>query len=56
MSDRLETFDQSDIVRLSDEDAAVALLEHAVTGLWEVVNELMGSKVKETITEEHWLH
>jgi uncharacterized protein (TIGR00730 family) len=33
-------FGQSDIVRLSDEDAAVALLEKAVTGLWEVVNEL----------------
>jgi hypothetical protein len=31
---------QSDIVRLSDEDAAVALLERAITGLWEVVNEL----------------
>jgi uncharacterized protein (TIGR00730 family) len=33
-------FGQSDIVRLSDEDATVALLERAVTGLWEVVNEL----------------
>lgn len=33
-------FGQSDIVRLSDEDAAVALLERAVTGLWEVVNDL----------------
>jgi predicted Rossmann-fold nucleotide-binding protein len=33
-------FGQSDIVRLSDEEAAVALLERAVTGLWEVVNEL----------------
>jgi hypothetical protein len=31
---------QSDIVRLSDEDAAAALLERAITGLWEVVNEL----------------
>ena len=35
-----ESFGQSDIVRLSDEDAAVELLERAVTGLWEVVNEL----------------
>jgi uncharacterized protein (TIGR00730 family) len=35
-----EAFGQSDIVRLSDEDASVALLERAVTGLWEVVNEL----------------
>jgi uncharacterized protein (TIGR00730 family) len=33
-------FGQADIVRLSDEDASVALLERAVTGLWEVVNEL----------------
>src|SRR4029453_3456039 len=34
------SFGQSDIVRLSDEDAAVELLERAVTGLWDVVNEL----------------
>jgi len=40
MSNRNETFGQSDIVRLNDEDATVALLERAVTGLWEVVNEL----------------
>src|SRR5215467_8497487 len=33
-------FGQSDIVRLSDEDATTALVERAVTGLWEVVNEL----------------
>lgn len=33
-------FGQSDIVKLSDEDATVALVERAVTGLWEVVNEL----------------
>jgi uncharacterized protein (TIGR00730 family) len=33
-------FGQSDVVKLSDEDAAVALLERAVTGLWEVVNDL----------------
>jgi uncharacterized protein (TIGR00730 family) len=33
-------FGQSDVVRLSDEDAAVALLERAITGLWEVVNDL----------------
>jgi uncharacterized protein (TIGR00730 family) len=33
-------FGQSDIVKLSDEDAAVALLERAVAGLWDVVNEL----------------
>jgi uncharacterized protein (TIGR00730 family) len=34
------SFGQSDIVRLSDEDASVALLERAVLGLWDVVNEL----------------
>jgi hypothetical protein len=33
-------FGQPDIVKLSDEDAAVALLQRAVTGLWEVVNDL----------------
>jgi uncharacterized protein (TIGR00730 family) len=40
MSEPTENFGQSDIVRLSDENATVALLERAVTGLWEVVNEL----------------
>jgi uncharacterized protein (TIGR00730 family) len=34
------TFGQTNVVKLSDEDAAVALLERAVTGLWEVVNDL----------------
>jgi hypothetical protein len=40
MSQQKSSFGQSDIVRLSDEDASVELLERAVTGLWEVVNEL----------------
>src|SRR5216110_336297 len=40
MSKKKSSFGQSDIVRLSDEDAAVELLERAITGLWEVVNEL----------------
>jgi hypothetical protein len=40
MSKEKSSFGQSDIVRLSDEDAAVELLERAVTGLWDVVNEL----------------
>lgn len=40
MTQSESAFGQSDIVRLSDEDSAVALLERAVTGLWEVVNEL----------------
>ena len=40
MSTTTPTFGQPDIVRLSDEDAAVQLIEHAVNGLWEVVNQL----------------
>jgi uncharacterized protein (TIGR00730 family) len=40
MTQNIHEFGQSDIVRLSDEDATVALLERSVTGLWEVVNEL----------------
>jgi hypothetical protein len=40
MNKQAHAFGQSDIVRLSDEDAATALLEKAVTRLWEVVNEL----------------
>jgi len=40
MSTEPQIFGQTDIVKLSDEDAAVALLEKAVGGLWEVVNDL----------------
>ena len=40
MNQKEQSFGQTDIVRLSDEDATIALLERAVTGLWEVVNEL----------------
>jgi hypothetical protein len=40
MSTENQTFGQTDIVKLSDEDAAVALLQRAVGGLWEVVNDL----------------
>ena len=40
MSKRKSSFGQHDIVPLSDEDAATALIEQAVTGLWEVVNQL----------------
>ena len=40
MSKQKSAFGQSDIVRLSDEDASIELLERAVTGLWEVVNQL----------------
>lgn len=39
-SGNTSAFGQSDVVRLSDEDATVALLERSVTGLWEVVNQL----------------
>jgi predicted Rossmann-fold nucleotide-binding protein len=35
-----QTFGQADVVKLSDEDATVSVLERAVGGLWEVVNEL----------------
>jgi len=40
MTKQKSSFGQSDIVRLSDEDATTAVVERAVTGLWEVVNEL----------------
>src|SRR5499427_3966672 len=40
MKKQKSSFGQSDIVRLSDEDATTALVEHAVTGLWDVVNQL----------------
>ena len=40
MSETKQAFGQPDIVRLSDEDAAAKLLERAVGGLWEVVNDL----------------
>src|SRR5437764_12751186 len=40
MSKQKPSFGQSDIGRLSDEEAAVELLERAVTGLWEVVHKL----------------
>jgi len=40
MSETKPPFGQPDIVRFSDEDASVKLLERAIGGLWEVVNEL----------------
>lgn len=33
-------FGQNNIVRINDEDATATVIEHAVTGLWDVVNEL----------------
>src|ERR1043166_4037400 len=44
MSKQKSPFGQADIVRLSEEDAAVELLKRAVTGLWEVVNKLTRSR------------
>jgi predicted Rossmann-fold nucleotide-binding protein len=40
MSPPSSAFGQFNVVRLSDEDAAVEVLERAVGGLWEVVNDL----------------
>ncbi len=51
MSEPSPVFGQSDIVRLSDEDATVALLERAVTGLWEVVNEL--TRIRRTTRQNY---
>jgi uncharacterized protein (TIGR00730 family) len=51
MTKPLQQFGQSDIVRLSDEDATVALLERAVKGLWEVVNEL--TRIRRTTRQNY---
>jgi uncharacterized protein (TIGR00730 family) len=40
MKKRKISFGQPDVVRLNDEDATTAVVERAVTGLWEVVSEL----------------
>lgn len=40
MKKKKSSFGQADVVRLSDEDATTDLVERAVTGLWEVVNQL----------------
>lgn len=40
MSMQNSAFGQADVVKLSDEDATVGVLERAVGGLWEVVNDL----------------
>lgn len=40
MSTEDSIFGQTDIVKLSDEDASVALLERSIAGLWDVVNDL----------------
>jgi uncharacterized protein (TIGR00730 family) len=40
MSEAKSVFGQSDVVYLRDEDASIRLLEGAISGLWEVVNQL----------------
>ncbi|MBE2205734.1 MAG: LOG family protein [Chthoniobacterales bacterium] len=40
MSTDSQNFGQAGTVKLSDEDAAIGVLESAVGGLWDVVNEL----------------
>jgi uncharacterized protein (TIGR00730 family) len=40
LSESKPTFGQTDVVYLRDEEASVRLLEGAVAGLWEVVNQL----------------
>ncbi len=40
MSNPNPTFGQANIVKLSDEDATVGVVERAIGGLWEVVNDL----------------
>jgi predicted Rossmann-fold nucleotide-binding protein len=40
MSNQIQSFGQTDIVKLSDEDGTAAVVERAVGGLWEVVNDL----------------
>jgi uncharacterized protein (TIGR00730 family) len=40
MSPENSVFGQTDVVKLNNEDAVVALLERTVTGLWDVVNDL----------------
>lgn len=40
MSEDAAKFGQPDVVYFSDEEASAKLLERAVTGLWDVVNDL----------------
>jgi uncharacterized protein (TIGR00730 family) len=51
MSNQKSSFGQSDSVRLSDEDATTAVVEHAVKGLWEVVNEL--TRLRRTMRQNY---
>ena len=40
MSESKPVFGQADVVYLRDEDASAQLLQGAIGGLWEVVNQL----------------
>jgi uncharacterized protein (TIGR00730 family) len=51
MSEPPSTFGQADVVRLSDEDATVALLQKSITGLWEVVNDL--TRIRRTTRQNY---
>ena len=51
MNNQDQTFGQGDIVKLSDEDAATALLERAVGGLWNVVNDL--TRIRRTTRQNY---
>jgi hypothetical protein len=51
VSTKKPSFGQTDIVKLSDEDATTALLERAVTGLWEVVNDL--TRIRRTTRQNY---
>jgi predicted Rossmann-fold nucleotide-binding protein len=51
MSSPESSFGQTDIVRLSDEDATVEILERAVTGLWDVVNNL--TRIRRTTRQNY---
>ena len=51
MSEQPQPFGQADVVNLSDEDATIALVERAVIGLWDVVNEL--TRVRRTTRQNY---
>src|SRR5215468_4724351 len=51
MNKKKSPFGQSDVVRLSDEDATTALVETAVMGLWDVVNQL--TRLRRTTRQDY---
>jgi predicted Rossmann-fold nucleotide-binding protein len=51
MNQENQTFGQPDVVRLGDEDEVVKLLERAVGGLWDVVNEL--TRIRRTTRQNY---